>query len=367
MEDFDFVGMGGFLIECGQDGEVLGITKEQAVFVEKNCEFFKGCFRHGTVERNGIIRKPDWSLAIARHLIQVLVQGRTTVPTLELYQQLLEAGDQALVDLRLCSMVNYMDPMPTNNHRFLELVQPARYKFQFRANISSHQWIQLLAEQDILLYRAETNFVVQAHRDQVLSKGQTQAQRKLDTRISDYLVHADRAVYAIMQLQKILQTKRIPEAQDASDEGFSIYFETTVAIPKDHHELIDRLAGGEAYIRTCADASEIKTEGYTVRASLDVLQRAIRPLKDTQEVILCSLRIDHPTPDTLGRFVNACQRAKDYPNTVGIMDGSSNRYFAKKTIQDVWTILEYMADFSTACRIQGDFHLYQRSSEDEPF
>jgi hypothetical protein len=231
--------------------------------------------------------------------------------------------------------------------------------------------LELLADHEILLYPKETNFVVQTHKDQVFDKEKAAARRKLDTRVSEYLVHADRTIHAILQLQRIMamggdnnKEQLLPANHDPS-ERFSIYFETTVSIPKDHHELIDRLAGGEAYIRTCADASEIKTEGYTVKASFDVLARAIRPLKD-QDDILCSLRVDNPTPDTLGRFINACQAAKDYPATLGL-DASTNRYFCKKSIRDIWTILEYMSDFSTPSRVQGDFHLNELSSEDEPF
>jgi hypothetical protein len=64
-------------------------------------------------------------------------------------------------------------------------------------------------------------------------------------------------------------------------ERFSVYFETTQAImPREHHELIDRLAGGEAYIRICADAS-VTGEGHTVLDSFDLLRRALRPLAET--------------------------------------------------------------------------------------
>jgi hypothetical protein len=361
-EDFDYVGMGGFLIEC-QDGELLGVTKEQAELVEKDCAFFQNCFRHGTVEsQNGmIIKKPDWSLATARHLIQALTKGKTTLPTLELYEQLMAAGDQAVVDLRVCSLVNYMDPA-SKDHRFLELLDPSKYRFQFRANLKSDQWLELL-DQGILLYRKETNFVVQVHKDQVLDREKTKARLKLDTHISDYLVHTDLTVSAILQMRQLMMKDQ--ELPADPSERTSIYFETTESIPKDHHELIDRLAGGEAYIRTCADGSNCNTEGYTVMASFDVLARAIRPLKE-KDNIGCSLRIDNPTPDTLGRFINACQAAKDYPATLGL-DASTNRYFCKKSIRDILIILEYMADFSTQSRVRGDFQLYELSSEDQLF
>jgi hypothetical protein len=361
-EDFDYIGTGGFLIEC-QGGETVGVTKEQAEVVEQNCVFLQNCFRHGTLEaQNSKIRKPDWSLAIARHLIEALTKGSTTLPNLQLYQELMEAGDQALLDLRLCSLVNYIDPTPSRDHRFLDLVDPSKYRFLFKGNILSEQWLQLL-DKGILLYRKETNFVVQLYKEQVLDREQMVARRKLDTRVSEYLVHADQTIHAVSEIQKIMNGGQ-PSRRDLS-ERFSIYFETTESIPKDHHELIDRLAGGEAYIRTCADASECRTEGYTVRASFDVLSRSIRPLSQRDD-IHCSLRVDNPTPDTLGRFINACRAAKDFPSTLGL-DASTNRYFCRKTIRDIHAILEYMADFSTESRIKGEFNLYELSSEDKPF
>jgi hypothetical protein len=68
MEDYDFIGTGGFILEC-QDGELLGVTKSQADIIKTECKFFDN-FRHGTVESTqGTLRKPDWSIAIARHLV----------------------------------------------------------------------------------------------------------------------------------------------------------------------------------------------------------------------------------------------------------------------------------------------------------
>jgi hypothetical protein len=118
--------------------------------------------------------------------------------------------------------------------------------------------------------------------------------------------------------------------------------------------LIDRLAGGEADIRTCAEASAVQTEDYTVMASLDVLHRALLPLKDKPDME-CSLRMYHPTPDTLGRFVNACCQQRgvdkmDYQASLGL-DASTNRCFCKKSVREVHLILEYIAGYATSARI----------------
>ncbi|KAG7368103.1 hypothetical protein IV203_030846 [Nitzschia inconspicua] len=382
--DFDYIGTGGFVIVCGvgsndtNAGEVLGVTAQQAKKMSENCPFIKKCLSANDIEeddtspfespaplqmkeaKDRIIHKPDWSLAIARHFVEVTTKGKTAISSLELYEQLMQAGDQALVDLRLSSLVNYIDACPSDND-FLRLVHPDFYCFRFQAIVSGDEWLALL-EQGVLLYREETNFVVQLYSDEPLHADQDLSRRKLDTRRSEFLVHADRPIDAILKIQKVLGDG--PEIVSTM-EVFSMYFETMNRIPEDHHQLIDRLAGGEAYIRTCADAVEHRTEGYTVKASLDVLLRAVRPVASSS-VVHCSLRIDNPTPDTLGRFVNACRKAKEFPDTLG-MDVNINRYFCRKSMEDIQLVLEYMVDYSTSSKIDGDFRILELSSESHSF
>jgi hypothetical protein len=80
------------------------------------------------------------------------------------------------------------------------------------------------------------------------------------------------------------------------------------------------------------------------------------------------LRVDNPSPDTLGRLINAAQNAKDFPNTLGL-DASTNRYFCKKTVRDIECMLEYLADYKTKAEISGDFKLWVHyvANEDDPY
>ncbi|KAL3929816.1 MAG: hypothetical protein SGARI_004647 [Bacillariaceae sp.] len=378
--DYGYIESGGFLLACedvqmnyedSDDGDnrkeqqVLGVTKEQADILLQNCPFFEKCLRDSTSDddsneteynttvlssmitmkeaKDRIVHKPDWSLAIARHFVEVMTKGKTAVPTLELYKHLMAAGDQMLMDFRLTSFVNYMDACSKEND-FMRLVDPSLYCFRFLAQVTGDEWLSLL-DQNVLLYRQETNYVVQRYKEDGDGLDQDQVQCLLKDRTSEF------------------NEKR--RATGANAEAFSIYFETMDPIPKDHHQLIDRLAGGEAYIRTCADAVEHQTEGYTVKASLDVLLRAIRPVQESS-AIHCSFRVDNPTPDTLGRFVNACQRAKVHTGTLGL-DVSINRYFCRKSMSDIKTVLEYMKDYATSSKINGDFQIQELSSENKTF
>ena len=384
-EDFDYIGTGGFIIECGDENEGIGVTKEQADLVKHNCPFFQKCLHHGSGESdddsdedsNGnrsmtmreaktrIIRKPDWSVAIVRHFIEILTKGKTTLPDLGLVDGILAAGDQSLADLRLSSLVNYLDPCSRDNE-FMRLVDPSFFRFHFQAVVTSDQWVTLL-DRGILLYRGETNFVVQLYKDRSFDREQSLSRRKLDNQRSEFLVHSERSIQAIYEIQMCLSNNSDCNKSSSSgtEESFSIYFETSESIPKEHHQLINRLAGGEAYIRTCADGAEHQTEGYTVKASLDVLGKAIKPVQE-ESVIHCSFRVDNPTPDTLGRFINACQRAKDFPGTLGL-DASINRYFCRKSMKDILIVLEYMRDYSTSSKVLSDFQLFSMTSESHSF
>ena len=369
MNDFDYIADGGFLIECEDGKKQLGVTGAQAEILKRESDFINNCFRHGTTEAaNGHLKKPDWSIAIARHVVEVLTKDITTVSHLELYEELIAAGDQACLDLRLCSFVNYLEPVSKEcTDLFSTLVEPSLYKFEFKGQLTSNQWVQLL-EKGILMNRKETNYVVRKAKDPLSPRVESFESRKLDNKVSDYRVHTDMTIRSLLAIQQLLAGS---EARKPStrEERFSIYFETTQTMPAEHHALIERLAGGDAYIRTCADNS-ISSEGYTVMGSFDLLRRALQPLNDEilngVPKLFCSLRIDNPTPDTIGRFINACRQAKDYPNTLGL-DSSTNRYFCRKTLRDIRNILDYLADFSTTAEISGDFMIYQLSSEDEPF
>ena len=71
----------GFVIECEHNKQRLTVSAPDAKIVLQKSEFFQHAFCHGTTEAaSGILSKPDWSLDIARRIVELLVQG--TVPLL---------------------------------------------------------------------------------------------------------------------------------------------------------------------------------------------------------------------------------------------------------------------------------------------
>lgn len=383
--DFDFISKGGFLLHC-RDGQVLGVTKRQAEKVCSNCHFFDKCLNGEMIEsKYRVIHKPDWDIAIARHMIQVLTTQRTTLPSLELYQEFMMQCDLLVLDTRLCNFVNYMDTTLAKEHRFLELAQDGFYQFKLIAKVTSEQWLNLL-QLGILLNRDNTNYAVQLHEDEPhWSYEQLASRRNLDCRVSSHRVHAERAIEAILTIQEVLfQGENNPATSSATKlenlvtfdplcERCTVYFETEEPLPQEHHELIDRLAGGEAYTRTCADGGAFQTEGYTIRSSSpDVLRRALEPLTNNGQesgMVDCSLRVDNPSPDTIGRLINASHDKVGDPKhkgTVGL-DIQHNRYFFRKSLVDIHGILQYLTDFSTSAKIRQPFSVHILSSEDQTF
>jgi len=389
MEDFDYIGTGGFILKC-KDEEILGVTKEQADKLCTACMYFDACLHGGMNESTSrIITKVDWSLAIARHMIQLLVTTRTTLPSLKLYEEFMVQCDSLLLDARLCNFVNYMDTTISKETKFLELAtneDDTYFHFSLIGNVKCEQWLRLLDTEEILLNREHTNYVIQLrdpNREVEWTEDQIVSRRNLDSRISTYRVHAKRSLHALVSIQQHLLQDCTTTSSARSrggmtylrrEEQYTIYFETAHPLSQVYHDLIDRLAGGQAYTRTCADAASFQTEGYTVQASPDVLRRMLTPLQSSDpsnndDDIVCSLRVDHPSPDTIGRLINASLQDEiddRYKGTIGL-DVPLNRYFCRKPLQDTLAMLNYLVDFSTSARIKEPFTVYLLSSEDKVF
>lgn len=74
--------------------------------------------------------------------------------------------------------------------------------------------------------------------------------------------------------------------------------------------------------------------------------------------LVACLVVREPTPDTLGRLINATRETHiarlDF-------DVQSNVFYACKTSSDIKKMLDYMADYSNSAVIKGDFQLCQRT------
>ena len=103
----------GFVIEC-ENGQRLEVSAHDAKIVLQKSEFFKHAFCHGTTEAtSGILPKPDWSMDIARRMVELLVQGSTKVPLSDAgvapFEALREAADQILCPFHIRHPVHDFD------------------------------------------------------------------------------------------------------------------------------------------------------------------------------------------------------------------------------------------------------------------
>jgi len=205
MEDFDYLGTGGFLMKC-RHGETLGVTKEQADHLCQICPFFDACLNRDMVESTSkIINKPDWSLAIARHMIQLLVAFQTTLPSVKLYLEFMVQTDALLVEARLCNFVNYMATMNAKDPKFIEIADNACFRFSLIGKVKSEQWSRLI-ERDVLLNpEQDIGYFVRTQIPIGETKGVhiDSTQQKLES-CGSYRVHSKFTIHALVAIQQVL-------------------------------------------------------------------------------------------------------------------------------------------------------------------
>jgi len=465
MTDFDYIGTGGFLIKC-KDEEILGVTKEQADHICRVCPFFDCCLNGDMIESTTrMITKVDWRLAIARHIVQLLVTSRTRLSSLEFYEEFMIHADALVINARLCNFVNYMETTKdhreeeaeeNNNHttttKFLELNKESNFRFWLDATITGEQWSQLLAS-DVLLNRKRTDYVVQIHHDNhddaagtttgrepsvsstttrttttlIPPETITARKRTLDTRKRWYSVHATFPISAIITIQQILGRSPTSDNDDNGDndddgesrsgttssdeddeddndvddasssteggEGslssspllprpstttpqppphdgrYTLHMKTKTSFTEPYRLMIDDMACEHEILEDKVEEEEDEEEEeggegggrkirtrymYSLQASPDILRQMIEPIPD--DVMMSTvLLLDDPSPDTMGRLINATQqeevtkkcRSKIY------FDVDLNRFACHKPKCDILRILEYLADFSTTATIQN--------------
>jgi len=365
-------------LKC-KDEQILGVSKEQTERICKTCQFFDSCLNGDMIESTSrIITKPDWSLAIARHIVQLLVTSRTTLPSLKDYEEFMTQVDFLVVDARLCSFVNYMDTTLNRETKFLELADRKYYRFSLDGNVTSREWLQLL-EREVLLNSTDRHYVVQipksdSEREAELSQEQVIARHEeLDGLENQFQVHARFSIYAMMMIQQCLQgedTNPIDTSESISslpqDGRLTLYLYTESPLSENHCAIITSLTGEHPLLAEQQE-EEPRQWKYMLQASANILLRMLEPLKHDENVDSCVLCVDSPSPDMLGRLVNAILQdeiASRFRGSIGL-DATLNRYFCNKPIDEILLILKHLADFSNPATINGSFTVYLQMTEQE--
>jgi len=97
----------------------------------------------------------------------------------------------------------------------------------------------------------------------------------------------------------------------------------------------------------------------TIEGSSDALRRILSDKEQLSHGTVCSLSIDHVSPDTIGRLVNASMQdtiAYKHRGTIGL-NLTLNQYFCCKSTDCILSMLKYLADFSNPAIIVRPFSL----------
>lgn len=95
------------------------------------------------------------------------------------------------------------------------------------------------------------------------------------------------------------------------------------------------------------------------------LSHLMESINDKEPNLEACLVVRSPTPDTLGRLINASRKTSisrlDFELNNGVTTSGGATYFACKTTSEIKKMLAYMADYSSSAVAEGDFQLRQRT------
>lgn len=147
----------GFIIRC-KDADV-SVTKSQAELMVTHSVYFRNVFRHGTTEcimsksseNRRILTKPDWTVKVARSIIELLCRGETTKEAgSSLCQSFYQAVDQIQLPV---AFVHRFCESPQDTQNTISTLSMANEIGWMDCRIDVMQW-RLLVSQGILFWFA---------------------------------------------------------------------------------------------------------------------------------------------------------------------------------------------------------------------
>jgi hypothetical protein len=457
-----------FIIECNNQ-EMVFVTSAQGKAVLSRCHYFRDHFLSGWDEtEDRILKKPDWTLGIARRLVELLTTGSTWIENdASCFAELVEAAEHVSVELRLGSLINYYDVLgKEDTTKFFNMLNLEKYQFKFQATVKSWQWLELMRRGILLLLKSKVIMVKAApkiaHKAQTRPAPTKERLNKCDSIRSEFCVYADGKMNVLLTMLDILNPATTPEEKKkrhTDEEEIRIvylskiysmrqedldmlwrvtsasyttatsedrkymeshwrvedFLKQSLTPPKVHendnrpivHERTGSIGdetsacskstamagtigskmlttghvGGKALIPKSSEAAKSKPpipkmivtvkSDETSKASSDllhcrtvscnsflVLKHLFDSINEGDEDFPASLIVKSPTPDTLGRLINACRACPDKRSELGV-DIQKNTYFATKSSKEVKVMLNYLADYSSSAVVAGDWKLVE--------
>jgi hypothetical protein len=441
-------GPSDFVIEC-QHGEMVFVTAAQGKAVLQRSNYFRVLFRVGSGDR--IVKKPEWSLATARRMIELLTTGRSWIENdASCFSRMVEAAKEVAVELRLGSLINNHDTLEQEDtHKFFRMINLEKYQFKIQTKITSWQWMTLMHRGILLLLKSKVIMIKTAPSisEKVQSRPPPTNERlmKCNSMCSEFCVYADGNISALLDIMDILCPLTNPKdvlARRMQPEEYRLVYYTRegkmtkedldmiwritdasyTAAPEEDRKYLQpissyaqqaepsnnnisttngRLGSAEsnnkalvqakkgessphetyellpAILASSSSPSPLSTSTSTSTAavlhcraitctSLLVMKHVFDNINKEDGHLPACLLISSPTPDTLGRLINATNQQKrtcqddcnDNDNELG-MDMDRNLFYTSKSSHDVKRTLDCLADYSSSAVVRGDFKLVE--------
>jgi hypothetical protein len=410
-EDEFFNGPNEFVVEC-KGGEMVFVTAVQGRAVKTSCHFFRDRLIADSVQGDGrIVRMSEWSVATVRRLIEILTTGSTWIENdASCFSELLNTAKEAGIDLRLGSLINYHDILDKEGtQKFFNMFNLEKYQFKLRATVKSSQWMHLMKKGVLLLLKSKVLMVKiaskNANRSQKRGSPSNERLAKCDSICSEFCVYANGNVNALLAIMDVLSPAHTPKekvVRNTQEEEFKLVFKTSAGyLPQEDLDMLWRITTSSYTMSTVeeqgylyskpekSDASSSsngasesaaptnstalalvgqalpsKQKEYQCRSmtgtSFLVLKHLFDSVNTDDGDLSASLVVKAPTPDTLGRLINATRQCQEHDLGFNL---EQNVYFAATTSREMKHVLAYLADYSSSAIVAGDFKMSEKEKQ----
>ncbi|CAB9511477.1 expressed unknown protein [Seminavis robusta] len=354
----------GFTIEC-QGGEKLVVSDDEAGVIFHLVEYFRNVFKHGTRESSDrLLRKLDWSLAIAKQVVAYLTLKRVEISDGDWQAtiEFVEALHQILVPARAYYPVlrplsgAHVEPQLLRN-LFGILKNEGNTQFSERMKVCGIFWKVALKCGVLLLDEdSELDFGLQKG-----SQSETQLKRLKATMVQSRTYHVLSPLSlanAVARIAKIMHTGSLKMAEakhmnrrgDSFSGGFgNVTAESAVrdAVkrvsdatgtkgslyhPKKSSRKFPLFYGTFSQLKQCLDLFKDELDHGTDDGGID---------DAIPEMGKISLRVAAPSSETLQKLIDALLRSNDKEHEVDFYHNSHN---VRKGTEAMTQLLSFASD-----------------------
>lgn len=207
-----------FIVQCN-GGETVFVTAAQGKQMLKRCPALRNLVLEAYDEGKGpVINKSSWTASNVRRLIEVLTSGSSWIDNeARLYEDFQKFSKELGLDIRLTSLINYNDLLPSSTAKTLfKLLNLEHYQFKLTATVKSSQWLYLLNKGILLMSNSKLLCVKMADFPTKRTKGNESNEERLakcDSICSDFRVYAIGNMQAVLFITRILSPPPVQKNQ----------------------------------------------------------------------------------------------------------------------------------------------------------